>query len=29
MLGRLLPELLAVLRQHPAARAGLSWLIPE
>ncbi len=28
-LRRLLPELLDVLRQHPAARTGLSWLVPE
>jgi 23S rRNA (adenine2030-N6)-methyltransferase len=28
-LRRLLPELLGVLRQHPAARTGLSWLAPE
>lgn len=26
---RLLPALLALLRQHPAARAGVSWLVPE
>ena len=28
-LRRLLPELLGVLRQHPAARTDLSWLVPE
>ncbi|HSD97964.1 MAG TPA: 23S rRNA (adenine(2030)-N(6))-methyltransferase RlmJ [Sulfuricaulis sp.] len=28
-LRRLLPELLDRLRQHPAARTGLSWLVPE
>jgi 23S rRNA (adenine2030-N6)-methyltransferase len=28
-LRRLLPELLGVLRQHPAARTSLSWLVPE
>ncbi len=28
-LRRLLPELLDVLRQHPAARTALTWLVPE
>lgn len=28
-LRRLLPELLDALRQHPAARTALSWLVPE